>query len=570
MLYIRWALCLFVFLSFLVILFLGGFSAGRYSFGPFNNLADRVERKWLELTGQPSEFESRYSLIETTNVRLVGDVYEVPRTEYTSGGALAPWGDELLVMHRRGTIRRLIEGEGFFSSSIATPDNGLADYEHIAVLEEFSDFSHRPAGMRYNDLVFVDTAGLHGLAISYSFFNADEICYGSRVAWLDVPHGADPSTFEAVSSDWRVLFETSPCLELNPTWTAFDGIMAGGRMAVDKGGTLYFGSGEYHLDGVHTYDVGIQSPETDYGKVIAIDIATGEARHHSIGHRNMQGVAIDTQGRLWTTEHMIRGGDELNLIREGLNYGWPLETYGTLYSGMPFPNRGEDGRHVLHQSPAYAWLPSAGVSSLTAIDGFHPTWDGDLLAGSLAGTEHGQSLFRLRVENNDVIFAERIRLGDRIRYITQWGADRIAVMIDHANIIVVFRVEERIDVLARALEQIESDMEPEIFAQVTQAARGCNECHSFERNVQMTGPSLANVVGRPIGKSYYENYSSALGNRGGNWDVYSLRVYITEPSEFAPGTSMPGQGLERGPVVDGLIKLLEAAGNASENHLGYN
>jgi cytochrome c2 len=556
--------------SLLGVLVLGGFSISRYSLGPFNTLADRIERKWGEVSGQPSELARRYSLIETTNVRLVGRVYDVPRQEYSAGGAMAPWGDDLLVMHRRGTIRRLVEGKGFFPTSIATPDNGLADYERISRLEEFSKFHHRPSRMRYNDLKVVDTAGLHGLALSYSFFDADKMCYGSRVAWLDVPPNAVPATFEAAPSDWRILFETSPCLELNPTWTAFDGMMAGGRMAVDDNGILYFGSGEYHLDGVHTYDVGIQSPDTDYGKVIAIDLATGEARHYSIGHRNMQGVAIDTQGRLWTTEHMIRGGDELNLIKEGENYGWPLETYGTLYSGLPFPNQGEDGRHVLHQSPAYAWMPSAAVSSLTAIDGFHPTWDGDLLAGSLSGAEQGQSLFRIHVEDDKVIFAERIRLGGRIRYVTQWGPDRIAVMIDYANVVVVFRAEERVDVLTQALDAIEGDLEPDVFAQVEQAARGCNECHSFERDVQMAGPSLAGVVGRSIGESFYPNYSDALASHGGTWDAKALRAYIAAPSEFAPGTSMPEQGLEPGPVVDGVVKLLEAVGATSGTDMGYN
>lgn len=556
-------------LALLVALFLGGFAASRYAVGPFNGLADRIERKWNEVSGAPSELEARYALIETTNVRLVGEVYRVPRSEFTSGGAMAPWGEDLLVMHRRGTIRRLVEGEGVFPTTIAAPENGLADYEEVAASEEFSTFRHRPDRMRYNDLIRVDTADLHGLAISYSFFNIEELCYGSRVAWLDVPRDATASTFEASAADWEVIFETSPCLELNPSWTAFDGIMAGGRMDVDADGILYFGSGEYHLDGVHTYDVGIQSSDNDYGKVIAIDLNTGAARHYSIGHRNMQGVAIDTAGRLWTTEHMIRGGDELNLIRDGQNYGWPEETYGTLYSGLPYPNLGEDGRHVLHQSPAFAWLPSSGVSTLTAIDGFHPTWDGDLLAGSLAGIEHGQSLFRIRVEEDEVIFAERIRLEGRIRYVTQWG-ERIAVMIDGANAVVVFRVEERVDVLARALAAIEGGMAPDVFDQVEGVARTCNECHSFERDVQMTGPSLAGVVGRPIGQSLYPAYSDALANHGGVWDAETLSAYIIDPEGFASGTSMPAQGLEAGPVVEGLIELLEAAGTASEGDLGYN
>lgn len=541
----------------LVALFTGGFLVSRYNVGPLNDLAERVERKLNETAGGPSELESRYAVIETTNVRLVGTVYDVPRAEFTSGGALAPWGDELLVMHRRGTIRRLVEGEGILPTSIATPDNGREAYEEVARSPEFDQYSHRPSRHRFNDIEVIDTPDLFGLVLSYSFFDAERVCYGSRVAWLEMPRDATPSTLEAAPEDWEVIFETSPCLELNPTWTAFDGLMAGGRVAFEAPSTLYFGSGDYHLDGVHTYDIGLQSPDTDYGKVIAIDLLSKTSRHHSIGHRNTQGVAIDTAGRLWTTEHMIRGADELNLVREGENYGWPRETYGTLYSGLPYPNEGEDGRHVLHQSPAYAWLPSAGVSALAAIDGFHPTWDGDLLAGSLSNPIHGQSLYRIRVEGDDVIFAERIRLGERIRYVTQWGPDKIAVMIDNENVIVVFRAEERVDVLARALAILEPELDPAVFTQVSQVARGCNECHGFERGAQGAGPELYDVVGRKIGKGFYDSYSEALANFGGVWDREALTQYIVDPSGYVPGTSMPAQGVEEGPVVDGLIDLLE-------------
>jgi len=247
-----------------------------------------------------------------------------------------------------------------------------------------------------------------------------------------------------------------------------------------------------------------------------------------------------------------------------------LETYGTLYSGLPFPNQGEDGRHVLHTAPLHAWLPSAGVSALAAIDGFHPTWDGDLLAGSLSSPEHGQSLFRIRIEDGHVVFAERIRLDARIRYVTQWGPDRIAVLIDHRNAVVVFRAQERVDVLGRALATLEARTDADLFAQVAQATRTCNECHSFERNAQGAGPSLAGVVGREIGGAYFDNYSSAMASHGGVWDRESLARYIVDPQSVVPGTTMAAQGLEPGPVVEGLIDLLEIAGEQAEGDMPYN
>lgn len=546
----------------------GGFVISYLNIGPFNSFADRVERNLAETAGGPSELQQRMDIIETTNVRLRGDVYDIPRSEFRSGGGLEPWGEDLLVMNRRGTIRRLIEGEGIVETAIQTPDNGREAYEAVAASEEYASFTHRPHRHRFNDITYVDTPDLHGLALSYSWFDGEEVCYGSRVAWIDVPRDETAATFEAAPEDWVVIFETNPCLELNPTWTAFDGLMAGGRMAFEAPSTLYFGSGDYHLDGVHTYDIGLQSPDTDYGKVIAIDLLTREAEHFSIGHRNLQGMAVDLEGRLWTTEHMIRGGDELNQARQGENYGWPLETYGSLYTGLPFPNQGAEGRHILHNSPAYAWLPSSGVSGLTVIDGFHPTWDGDLLASSLSNPELGQSLFRIRVEGDDVVFAERIRIGDRLRYVAQWG-ERIAVLTDSSNVVIVFRPEERIDALARSLTQLEGELEPDLLAQVTRVAQGCNECHSYERNVQAAGPSLAGVIGRDLGGANYDNYSEAMAGFGGVWDRELLAQYIVDPDGVVSGTSMPSQGLEPGPVVEGLIDLLAVIGEEAERDLAY-
>ena len=552
-------------------LVLAGFSLSYFQIGPFTGLADRVSAKLDELRDVPTESEARFDLIETTNVRLRGEVYRIERQDFSSGGALAVWGDDLLVITRRGTVRRLIEGEGIVETDIETPENGLADYEAVAASEEFSSYTHKAFQVRFNDLVYVEDGArdLRGLAVSYTFFDADRLCYGSHVAWTEIgPDVVSAATFAVGEEDWEILFETQPCLELNPTRTALEGIMAGGRMVYDaRTGELFYGSGEYHLDGVHTYDIGIQSDDNDYGKVIAISLESFESRHVSIGHRNMQGMALDNQGRLWTTEHMIRGGDELNLIEEGGNYGWPIETYGTLYSGQPWPGGGNDGRHDIHTAPAFAWLPSPGVSTLTAIDGFHPTWDGDLLAGSLSTPAVGQSLYRIRTEGDRVAFVERIELERRIRYVTQWG-DRIAVMMD-GNDIAIFRSEERVDIVGRVLASLEPDLAPDVHADVAVLVQGCNECHGFERGAG-SAPNLGTVFGREIGRGPYTDYSPALENAAGVWDRDALTAYLTDPESFIPGTYMPAANLTPGPALDGLLDFLERTGQEDGAQLPYN
>lgn len=129
----------------------------------------------------------------------------------------------------------------------------------------------------------------------------------------------------------------------------------------------------------------------------------------SFGHRNPQGLIFDLAGNLWDTEHGPRGGDELNLIRKGANYGWPTVSYGMNYTGSPlvtpWPDvvwnngRGHSGNVADIAMPTFRWMPSIGACGLTVVQGgakgeAFPSWRGDLLAGGLSG----QNVDRLRVE----------------------------------------------------------------------------------------------------------------------------------------------------------------------------
>lgn len=101
----------------------------------------------------------------------------------------------------------------------------------------------------------------------------------------------------------------------------------------------------------------------------------------SYGHRNPQGLAFDTQGRLWSAEHGARGGDEINLIDRGLNYGWPVIAYGRHYSGLKI---GEGTSRAGMEQPIHYWDPSIAPSNLLIYSGkMWPDWRGDILVGSL-------------------------------------------------------------------------------------------------------------------------------------------------------------------------------------------
>lgn len=567
--WLRWMMAIMAIALILIGAVMFGFYAHQQGKNPLTRLEGRIERKWGKITGAPSETERLTAQIESTFLRLRGKVYEMPENDYANGGAMTVWGEDLLILDHAGRIYLFEDGRGLEPIPILPPENGLADYKAIAETPPYDSYTHVFGHYRFNDITYVEAEDLKGLALSYTFFDKVRTCYGTRVAWLPLSGDIRAADVRAAPEDWHVIFETYPCQKLNPDGQAIHAIAAGGRMVFQAPSTLYLGSGDYGLDGMNTYNAGIQSDDNAYGKVMAIDLRSKASRIVSKGHRNLQGLAIDKQGRLWTTEHAVRGGDELNLIVEGEDYGWPSQTLGTLYSGLPAPVRGEYGQHDLYRQPVHAWLPSAGVSSLTVIDGIDPSWDGDLLAGSLSSPEFGQSLWHIRIAGERAVFVERISLERRIRYLTQWQG-KIAVWLD-SNELVIFTLERRPDPLQRLRQRLPEKFDDALAKRIGNTLDSCNECHSFEENVHGSGPSLNGVLGRRIAGTSFEDYSAALSGQGGKWDRETLKLFLDNPQAFAPGTAMPDPGLSgQEDMISGLIWALENIDTRAEKHMTYN
>jgi glucose/arabinose dehydrogenase len=123
----------------------------------------------------------------------------------------------------------------------------------------------------------------------------------------------------------------------------------------------------------------------------------------SIGHRNPQGAAINpTTGELWTVAHGARGGDEINIPRRGANYGWPVVSFGTHYSGATI---GEGTSAPGMTPPVWYWDPSIAPSGMAFVTGpLFPSWEGDILVGALKF----QLLSKLDVEGNTITGEERM------------------------------------------------------------------------------------------------------------------------------------------------------------------
>ena len=471
--------------------------------------------------------------------------------EKDGGGSLSRIGNQLILMNRFGRFFLVdTDLKSHELGKLLVPDNGYEAYESRAT-EGRDGLVHSPDQIRYNDVLYFHGSDRDALVISFTNWDEPHACYSSKVARLWLQNSTNSiDQLESSPDDWEILLDTNPCLPLKSVRKAIGGHVAGGRMVQADENNFFFASGDYHWDGVYAPKALAQDLDSQYGKVLKLNIHTGEPSVYSYGHRNPQGIAISEDGRLWVTEHGPRGGDELNLVVEGGNYGWPLATLGTKYNKLPWPDT-VTGRHDKFRPPIYSWLPSKGISTLARIDGFHPTWDGDLLAGSLLG----KTLFRLRIVNETVQFAEAIPLGERIRAIQQFASDRIAVWTDSEKLMILLPLDRDREEAAVQAAVKSMSLGQEDERRLGEAIDGCRECHSLTNINGISAPGLAGVIGRQIATTQFPYSDNLRRLNNQNWDQQTLKRFLLDPDGFARNTYMPAQNL-RETTVDQLVTVL--------------
>lgn len=216
----------------------------------------------------------------------------------------------------------------------------------------------------------------------------------------------------------------------------------GGRILFDKDGNLLVSTGERSV--LQTRPLA-QSVTSGLGKIIRITkdgqpasgnpgfSGTGALPElYSIGHRNPQGIALHpVTGDLWQSEHGPRGGDEINRVQGGRNYGWPVITYGIEYSGDPIGDAIQQQEGM--EQPVYYWDPVVSPSGMTFYKGKRvPEWENNLFIGTLSGAH----IVRLIIHNNRVVGEERLLAGEgqRFRDITQTADGALYAVTDQGRL----------------------------------------------------------------------------------------------------------------------------------------
>lgn len=372
--------------------------------GSGQTLGTPVESNRPNSTYQPA-FEGQ--------TRITGVKTATPiQAEVISSGLTAPWGitslpdGRLLITQKAGQMRIATT-----SGEVSAPITGLP--------------AVNPARQ----------GGLLGLCIDPDFST------NRMVFWVfseQTPTGNLTAVAKGRLSDSETTIE-NPTVIYRATPADNSDAHYGGRILFDATGNLLISTGERAWPA--TRDLA-QSVSTGLGKIVRItkdgqpapgnptfNAAGALPELYSIGHRNPQGMAIHpTTGDLWQSEFGPRGGDEINLVKAGANYGWPVITYGIDYNGQTM-GAGIQRQEGMEQ-PVYYWDPVISPSGITFYKGSRiPEWENNLFIAALSGLH----IARLVIdENNKVVGEERLLVSEtqRFRDITQGKDNALYAITD--------------------------------------------------------------------------------------------------------------------------------------------
>jgi cytochrome c2 len=479
-------------------------------------LACGVTAVFLYAGKETPDYSVRESSIRTSLATITTRVYVdfLPRPS-TTGGALAGVHDDILLTTGDGSMY-LVQEQADDPWLTVKPIP-----QHVPLnLQSFKEEAIQGTsfrGFRTSDAIVQEHSDSISVFSAHHYWHSENNCYVVRVSRLD-------SSYEQLmapdaNTEWQTVFDSQPCLTLRTTTTPFSGLMIGGRITFLDDETLIISLGDQGYDGYSAHPDYPQNDDVDYGKLIRLNLTTGQASTLSKGHRNPQGLTVSSDQKIWSTEHGPEGGDELNLIRNGANYGWPKVTYGTGYGLDTWPLSDNAGRHVGFEPPVFSWVPSIGISDLTEVQSdMFPMWEGDLLIGSLTG----RALHRVRLQNERPVVIEPIYLGERLRDVFQAPSGKIVLWTDSGRLITV---EPSVALTGRELYE-----------------QRCSGCHRLGKGqVHGIGPDLTTVYGRDIATALGYDYSEALVKLDGTWTKSALDQFLKDPASMAPGTRMASE-----------------------------
>lgn len=282
-----------------------------------------------------------------------------------------------------------------------------------------------PPAERINDARFAITdiavlsksATAANLLISYPSFRKSGNCVVVKLDAFQLTLGSKPLLTK--SKNW---FTSKPCVPISAVQHT------AGRLAVIDNKTIYFTVGDLGYS-----KIGSKSARGDLGSVFKVSATKVE--RISTGHRNQQGIELIGKD-LYISEHGPRGGDELNLIKLGADYGWPTVTYGEAYSAGDYVRPIRPGTHDGFELPLYNWVPSVAPTELVLLPAASKwgVWSSQLVMGTLK--EEALIFIQLNSKNK-VGQVVSVDVADRIRDLELLPDGRLVATTDSGNLLLI-------------------------------------------------------------------------------------------------------------------------------------
>jgi aldose sugar dehydrogenase len=305
---------------------------------------------------------------------------------------------------------------------LVKPGKQLAKY--IPGGDTSSDESSSKQLVYCKELSGVKDSLLIGKTLYVAYTAWDEVTNGVRLAVSEFAVDVENSE---VSFD-REIYISRPAIK-----EPILGHQVGGKLALGENErTLYLSIGDFSKPDR------VQDKTTSLGKVMRIDLQRLNAEVHATGFRSPSGgLFYDKESNeLWLTDHGPRGGDEINLIKRGKNYGWPIVSYGTIYErdGMSGYYGNKFNSHEGHEKPLMTFVPSIGIGPLAKYPptGRNDFWDNDLFVAGMGNT----TLYRVRREGTTLVYAEPVLSDYRIRAIQIDANGTFYLKTDHNQLLI--------------------------------------------------------------------------------------------------------------------------------------
>ncbi len=541
------ALCFFAVMGVLV--FAAGGIVARHQISPFVAIVDAAETNVKTLVKTVKGESDNEEYFTSAYYQMKMTTYETSSDGNGDHVGFVELADGYLMGRRAGELKfvRIDDNKEVVVQTLAASIPTNKD----AFLADSGDMNYRlHVQFGAKDILTQEIGdGRIRLYATHHYWKQDEQCAVLRLSALETT--PEQLLQDAASAEpWVTVFDTTPCMPLDSTLdhlnedNAF--LQSGGRLALLNDTQLLMTVGDHFYDAIHNDNL-VQDPNASYGKVMRIslaeNVADSRASMYSMGHRNPQGLYVDGQGNIWSTEHGPRGGDELNLVEEGVDYGWPVVSYGTDYSTVDWPEHLNWAEHEGFREPVMAWVPSIAANSVIRLeDSGFARWDNDLLVTSLKD----KSIHRLHLVDGRVVVWERISIGSRVRDLMQLGHGRLLLLTDDGKLVI--------------LEALTNDDNQELPAEL-QAAKlwvNCDSCHTLESGGgHSAGPNLHDIVGKDIARFDDFPYSDALKNLDGTWTPEKLDKFLLDPQAFAPGTVMMFGGFKDPADRQAIIRHLQ-------------